>query len=169
MVHVRVLEPADLDAVVGLSLRAWAPVFASMGSVLGPRLDAMVNPQWESAQAAAVRAVCEERSPHVYVAELDGTAAGFAAVALHDDDAPEPGSGEIEMIAVDPAYQRRGVARALIAACTEAMERAGCRFAVVATGGDPGHAPARAAYDAAGFTGLPLVRNYRALGPDPAG
>jgi pimeloyl-ACP methyl ester carboxylesterase len=43
------------------------------------------------------------------------------------------------------------------------MRAAGCTLAVVATGGDPGHAPARALYEAAGFTGLPLVRYYRGL------
>jgi hypothetical protein len=37
------------------------------------------------------------------------------------------------------------------------------RLAVVATGGDPGRAPARAAYENAGFTALPLVRYYQAL------
>jgi hypothetical protein len=43
------------------------------------------------------------------------------------------------------------------------MRAAGCTLAVVATGGDPGHASARALYDATGFTGLPLVRYYREL------
>ena len=37
-------------------------------------------------------------------------------------------------------------------------------IAVVETGGDPGHAPARAAYEAAGFTPLPIARYFRLLG-----
>ncbi|MET0563631.1 MAG: GNAT family N-acetyltransferase, partial [Gaiellaceae bacterium] len=37
-------------------------------------------------------------------------------------------------------------------------------IAVVETGGDPGHAPARAAYEAAGFTLLPIARYFRLLG-----
>jgi len=36
----------------------------------------------------------------------------------------------------------------------------------VGTGGDPGHAPARALYEAVGFTGVPLVNYYLA---NPAG
>ena len=36
-------------------------------------------------------------------------------------------------------------------------------LAVVATGGDPGHAPARGLYEAAGFPALPLVRYYRTI------
>ncbi len=35
----------------------------------------------------------------------------------------------------------------------------------VDTGGDPGHAPARALYEAVGFTGLPVVSYYLAAEP----
>ena len=39
----------------------------------------------------------------------------------------------------------------------------GIHLAVVGTGGDPGHAPARRSYEKAGYTGLPLVRYYHDL------
>ena len=39
----------------------------------------------------------------------------------------------------------------------------GVPLAVIGTGGDDGHAPARALYERHGFPGLPLVRYYRAL------
>jgi hypothetical protein len=45
------------------------------------------------------------------------------------------------------------------------MRDAECALVQVATGGDEGHAAARALYEAAGFTGLPLVRYYRELEP----
>jgi ribosomal protein S18 acetylase RimI-like enzyme len=67
------------------------------------------------------------------------------------------------MIAVDPAAQRRGFARALTEHALAQMREAGCSFAVVATGGDEGHAPARALYESTEFTALPLVRYYREL------
>jgi hypothetical protein len=38
----------------------------------------------------------------------------------------------------------------------------------VGTGGDPGHAPARALYEALGFRGVPVVAYYLA-GPRDAG
>ena len=37
------------------------------------------------------------------------------------------------------------------------------KLAVVGTGGDEGHAPARRSYEKAGYTGLPLVRYYQEL------
>jgi ribosomal protein S18 acetylase RimI-like enzyme len=71
----------------------------------------------------------------------------------------------IDMIAVDPTVQRHGIARALIEHALTQMRGAGCTLAMLATGGDPGHAPARALYEATGFTGLPLARYYRRLDP----
>jgi hypothetical protein len=39
----------------------------------------------------------------------------------------------------------------------------GMKLALVGTGGDPGHAPARRAYERAGYTALPLVNYYKDL------
>ena len=67
------------------------------------------------------------------------------------------------MIAVDPSAQRRGVGQTLTDHALAQFRAAGCDLAVIATGGDGGHAPARALYESAGFTPLPLVRYYRQL------
>jgi hypothetical protein len=45
----------------------------------------------------------------------------------------------------------------------EKMKASGIQLAIVATGGDPGHAPARRTYEKAGYTALPGVRYYQAL------
>jgi GNAT superfamily N-acetyltransferase len=159
---IRRLTDADLDDVVALSLRAWAPVFESMRAVLGDTVFGRIYPDWRSVQARGVEQVCRSAT-ETWVADVDGRPVGFAAVVHHDETYDEPCSGEIEMIAVDPDHQRHGIGDRLIAHALDGMRRAGLRLAVVATGGDPGHAPARAAYEKAGFTGLPLVRYYQAL------
>ena len=46
------------------------------------------------------------------------------------------------------------------------MRRSGMDIAVVETGGDPGHAPARRAYEAAGYTLLPIARYFQLLHED---
>ena len=159
--QLRPVEARDVEAVVALALRAWAPVHASMAAVLGERLNARIYPDWAAEQEAGVRAACTDPGVEVTVA-VDGTEVlGFVAVVVSLAD----GSGEIDMIAVDPAAQRTGVGRALTEHTVDRLRTAGCTLAVVATGGDPGHAPARALYEAAGFTGLPLVRYYRTLAP----
>jgi ribosomal protein S18 acetylase RimI-like enzyme len=159
---IRRLTDADLDDVVALSLRAWAPVFESMRGALGEAVYRQLYPDWRATQARGVEQVCRSAT-EAWVADVAGRAVGFVAVVHHDETHDEPCSGEIEMVAVNPDHQRRGVADQLIAHALDAMRRAGLRLAVVATGGDPGHAPARAAYEKAGFTGLPLVRYYQAL------
>lgn len=161
-VLVRRLTDADLEAVVGFAVRAWAPVFDSMRAVLGEAVYRHLYPDWRTSQARAIEQVCRAATT-AWVAEVDGRPVGFAAVVHHDESADEPCSGESEMIAVDPDVQRRGIAERLLAHALDTMRQAGLRLAVVATGGDAGHAAARAAYEKAGFAGLPLVRYYQAL------
>ena len=85
---------------------------------------------------------------------------GFVAVALN---AFHERMGVIEIIGVDPDYQRRGVGARLTEFAADHMQRCGMDIAVVETGGDPGHAPARALYGDVGFTLLPIARYFRLL------
>ncbi|HEY0700365.1 MAG TPA: hypothetical protein VGD43_21485, partial [Micromonospora sp.] len=64
---IRPLAPGDLDAVVDLSLRAWAPVFTSMRAALGERVYQRLHPDWLAQQAAAVREVCDDPAMTVRV------------------------------------------------------------------------------------------------------
>jgi ribosomal protein S18 acetylase RimI-like enzyme len=143
--------PEQAERVVELSLDAWAPVFASFRAMLGPGLYERVHPDWRTSQAEAVRAALDAN--HTWVAIDDGLVVGFVNVVF--DEAER--SGEIYMIAVDPAAQRRGIASALTELALHEMRLRGLTLAIVATGGDPGHAPARATYTKAGFIGCPQV------------
>jgi ribosomal protein S18 acetylase RimI-like enzyme len=96
----------------------------------------------------------------VFVAVADGRPVGFVAVAL---DAFHEGMGVIDIIGVDPEYQRRGIASELTEHALDHMRRCGMDVAAVETGGDAGHAPARAAYEAIGFTLLPVARYLKLL------
>ena len=157
----RRLADTDLDAVVALSLAAWAPVFASLQEQLGPTIFTMIYPDWEQTQAAAVRAVCLDAENDVRVACVDDHVAGFVAVGLVAEDAAR--AGEIHMIAVDPEHQRAGVGSVLMRQALAVADSHGVELAVIATGGDPGHAPARALYERFGFRPLPGVRYYRTV------
>jgi ribosomal protein S18 acetylase RimI-like enzyme len=160
-VAIRPLTDADVDAVVAFSLDAWAPVFASFEAVMGPRVYGLVYPDWRTAQARAVAEVCRAEDVDAWVADVDGTPVGFVAVRWTEEDATPV--GEVEMIAVAPAHQRAGIAGRLLEHAVTGIRARGVPLAVIGTGGDDGHAPARALYERHGFTGLPLVRYYRAL------
>jgi GNAT superfamily N-acetyltransferase len=160
-VEIRRFQASDLDAILEFSLRAWEPVFASLREVLGDAIfERLHDPDWRAVQAEAVRASCTSEDRHVFVAVAGARPVGFAAIALN---AFHEGMGVVDIIAVDPAYQRRGIARQLMDRSLDYMRAEGMDIAAVETGADRGHAPARAVYENLGFTALPVVRYLELL------
>jgi GNAT superfamily N-acetyltransferase len=159
-IEIREFREGDLETVVEFSLRAWAPVFASVRDVLGDDIFLRLHPDWKANQAEAVRSSCTNDERDVFVAVANGRPVGFVAVALN---AFHERMGVIDVIGVDPDYQRRGISLRLTEFATKHMRSCGMDIAVVETGGDPGHTPARRAYETAGFTLLPIARYFRLL------
>jgi GNAT superfamily N-acetyltransferase len=159
-IEIRKFREGDLDTVVEFSLRAWAPVFASVRDVLGDDIFLRLHPDWKANQAEVVRSSCTNDERDVFVAVANGRPVGFVAVALN---AFHERMGVIDIIGVDPDYQRRGISLRLTEFATKHMRSCGMDIAVVETGGDPGHTPARRAYETAGFTLLPIARYFRLL------
>jgi len=89
-----------------------------------------------------------------------GKPVGFASVAL---DAFHERMGVVDIVGVDPDYQRCGIARQLMEHSVDFMRDRGMDIAAVGTGGDVGHAPARALYEALDYTALPGVRYLKLL------
>jgi RimJ/RimL family protein N-acetyltransferase len=159
-VSLRPLRSGDLDEIVRLSLAAWEPVFVSFREVLGPAVYPLLYPDWTSSQAEAVASICNDPKYTVWVAEVNGGVVGFIAYELN----PQTKVGTIELLAVHPDHQNGGIGTQLNALALDRMREGRMELAEVGTGGDPGHAPARRAYEKAGFNGFPLVRYYQALG-----
>jgi GNAT superfamily N-acetyltransferase len=156
--QIRAYEDADKDAVVRLSLRAWAPVFVSIEQALDPEVYRDFYPDWRQCQQKAVEDVCADKDAHVWVGEENGEVVAFTAVVLRS-----PTFGEIYMIAVDPDFQRRGYATALTEFATSWMRQKGVTVAMVETGADPGHAPARRTYEKSGYRLFPVARYFKKL------
>ncbi len=157
---IRPMTPDDMESVVRLSLAAWAPVFCSFESVLGSRIYHHIYPDWRRQQREVVERVCkDDQKTLVLVAETDERVTGFIAYTVTREEK----TGEVELLAVHPDYQNRGIGTALNKFALEKMKQSGVEVAMVATGGDPGHAPARRSYEKAGYTALPLVRYYKDL------
>ncbi|HEX8727575.1 MAG TPA: GNAT family N-acetyltransferase [Ktedonobacterales bacterium] len=158
--NIRPLASADIAALGELSVLAWEPVFASFRHILGPAIYPLIYPDWQQQQREVVTEACSDSARYtVLVAEVDGSVVGFIAYEI--DQATL--TGEVYLLAVHPDYQNRGIGAALNVYVLEEMKARGMRLAVVGTGGDPGHAPARRTYEKAGYTGLPLVRYYKRL------
>ena len=157
--RIRPVTPDDVDAVVGIALRAWAPVFPSIEAAIGPDLHRVLTPDWRASQTKVVESACASPTTRTWVADADDTPVGFVAVDLH----PDQRLGEIHLLAVDPDHQRLGVGTALTEFAFDWIRDAGMPVAMVETGADPGHAAARRIYESAGCTELPIARYFKLL------
>jgi GNAT superfamily N-acetyltransferase len=156
--RIRTFLDDDLLAVVELSLLAWEPAFESFERVLGSRVFHMIWPEWRRSQKEGVEGACRAIDKyHTLVADLDDRVVGFISYELRGE------TGEVVLLAVHPEFQKRGIAAQLNQAALDEMKAAGANMAIAETGGEEGHAPARRAYEKAGYTGLPLVRYFKDL------
>jgi ribosomal protein S18 acetylase RimI-like enzyme len=158
--QIRPFNISDIYNLVQLSLLAWEPVFTSWEQILGPKLYPIaIFPDWRKSQKEVVEKVCNDEKITTWVAEVDGKVVGFVAYELNDNNK----IGEVQLLAVHPEYQNHGIGTELNIFALQKMKESGMRLAALGTGGDEGHAPARKSYEKAGYTGLPLVRYYKAL------
>lgn len=162
---IRPYRETDEPDVVRLSLRAWAPVHASMRDVMGDEIfERLYGDDWRRQQQRDVENLLRDEKSEAWVAEVNGEVVGFVAAVADADRADAAGRvGEIGMVAVDPDSQNRGIGLQLTDVATEWLRGAGMSVVLVSTGGDAGHAPARRTYEKADFTPMPIVNYFKAL------
>jgi ribosomal protein S18 acetylase RimI-like enzyme len=159
-VVIRPVRDEDVEALVQLALAAFVPVFRSFQAMLGPSVYGLIWPDWQASQRKGVETLCRDRDKHVvWVAEADAAPVGFIACDLN----PAERTAEVQLIAVSPEHQNQGIGTALNVYALERMKEHGVRLTHVDTGGDVSHAPARRAYEKAGYVAMPLVRYFKDL------
>jgi GNAT superfamily N-acetyltransferase len=148
------------EALLDLAIRAWEPVFPLVKSTVSPFVyDAFYPDGWRARQYADLEAVLNDESEYIDVAVVGSEPVGWVCTKMH----PEDSMSEVYVIAVDPSRQREGIARALMDHSFARGRKAGMRMVMVETGDDPGHAPARAAYETVGFERWPVARYFKDL------
>jgi GNAT superfamily N-acetyltransferase len=158
--QIRPYSEDDLETIVELSLLAWEPVFTAWQQILGPTLYPLaIYPDWRKSQKEVVEKSCRNEKFNTWVAVVDGKVVGFVAYELNE----ESKIGEVQILAVHPENQNHGIGTELNLFALQKLKEGGMKLAVVGTGGDEGHAPARRSYEKAGYTALPLVRYYQEL------
>lgn len=151
----------DFAAVEEIRAAAFGPVFDSFRALLGEELYELVQARDEHEQPKLLASIFSPGSGwEIYVAEEAGKVIGFVCLRL----LRELGVGEIGLNAVHPDHAGRGVGTAMYEFANERMRAEGMRAAMVSTGGDASHEPARRAYAKAGFSaGVPSVWLARRL------
>lgn len=159
--HFRPARPGDADRLQAIRRAAFAPVFASFRSLLGDEIYELAQRRDDEAQEGLLASLMAADSGwSMYVAESGSEIAGFMAVRID----PTTLVGEIGLNAVDPPHAGKGVGTAMYEFAVARMREAGMKVATVGTGGDSSHAPARRAYQKAGFdVGIPSVWMCRKL------
>lgn len=155
---IRLFHQSDLPRLQQIRRAAFAPIFASFRRILGEAVYRHALADADAEQAVLLADLCEDSNPAIMlVAEINGEIAGFVSYTIRDG---RP-FGEIGLNAVDPAVAGRGIGTWLYRETLRRMKAEGVKVVEVGTGGDPSHAPARRAYEKAGFTRtLPSVAMY---------
>lgn len=138
----------DHEALEHLRAEAFRPVFASFKRILGEEIYELAQRREDEEQVNLLAAMFSVKSEwRLYVAEVEDELVGFVSFKTN----PETTVGEIGLNAVKPAFAGKGIGTAMYDFAHAEMKAAGVRVSTVATGGDASHAPARRAYEKAGF------------------
>lgn len=147
-----------IEAACDIAIKAWTPIRAVFRRDLGDELYEAHFNNWQQSKRDGVAKGL--RSGRGYVALLDGKVVGF--VTYHVDFIRS--SGEIGGNAVDPDCRGMGIGPKMYEFVLNKMREEGMAFATVVTGLDDGHAPARRAYQKAGFEkNLPSIKYFQKL------
>ena len=157
---VRKYLNSDIDAIIELSLMAWEEVFVSFQNILGSEIYSILYPDWRKIQEEGIIGICTDiENYHTIIAEINRKVVGFLSFKLNKEEE----KAEVVLLAVHPDYQNDGIGTELNIQALKLIKEAGMKMAIVETGGDDSHAPARRSYEKAGYTGLPLVRYFKDL------
>jgi GNAT superfamily N-acetyltransferase len=157
---MRPFRPDDLAWVMATADAAWRPINAAYRAAYGDELFDLLVPNEHTRKGAEMKEMCSAAPGQVLVCEEGGRRVGFVTYLL---DA-ERGIGEIGNNAVDPDCGLKGIGQQMYRHVMDLFRARGMGFAMVRTGLDDGHAPARRAYERAGFDiSIGSVSYYRKL------
>jgi ribosomal protein S18 acetylase RimI-like enzyme len=144
---IRAYREGDLPILMEIADRAWREIYQMFNEAYGDELFAIIVPDPENSKGEQIRSHVQSHPDWIFVCEEEGEIAGFVTFRLRE----EQKIGEIGNNAVHPDWRQKGIAQQLYAAALQHFRDQGMRFARVQTGMDGAHAPARRAYERAGF------------------
>ncbi len=160
-ITIRAFEPGDRDACHAVRMAAYVPVYKSFRNLVGEEIAPVAFTGAEDEQGAYFDRICAPEAPdEVFVAVKGGTVVGFVALTANETTK----LGELGINAVHPDHANQGIGTAMYAFVLERLKAKGMKAVEVGTGLDDSHAPARRAYEKAGFDrAIPAVHYYRTL------
>ena len=142
---IRPATEADADAVVAIAIAEWEAIYQGYRAQLGDDVFYCFFPDHKAQKESGVRA--NLASGTMYVTECDGKIAGF----IHYVYDPSSRTGTISNNAVSGEFRGKGIGPRQYEFVFDLLRKRGAIGVRVTTGLDEGHAPARRAYEKAGF------------------
>lgn len=163
---IRNATPADEKRIAEIATQQWTAINENYKKLIGDDLYRIFYGTVEGRVKDVLASLSSLLSnpERFIVTEVDGVVAGFAT--YRTENVGGVLAGVIGRNAMDNNYKGRGIAGKQYAILFERMKKDGCVCAKVHTGMDEMHAPARRAYEKAGFSGnLPDINYFRTLKP----
>lgn len=160
---LRHAEPADQRRIDEIAIACWSPIHASFEALMGPVMYAAVtnrDGQWRQRKTQQIRDHFARTPDCVWVVEDGGQVLAFVTFRLDGDRQV----GEIGNNGVHPDFAGHGWGTFMYRHVLRRFREVGLKYALVGTGLDEGHAPARRAYEAVGFDrSVPKVEYWQEL------
>ena len=142
---IRPATEADADAVAAIAVAEWEAIYQGYRAQLGDEVFYTFFPDHKAQKERGVR--LNLASGTMYVTECEGKIAGF----IHYVYDAASRTGTISNNAVSGEFRGRGIGPRQYEFVFERLREQGAVGVRVTTGLDEGHAPARRAYEKAGF------------------
>lgn len=144
---IRLCQAGDLDTICRIAKAAWEKIFDHLEDAFGKELYNKVNPDCRNSKTPWLHKFFAEHPDWIYVAERNNKVVGFICIIMNFNSKV----AQISNNAVDPFCGEKGVGQEMYQAVFERFKAEGMQAAMVTTGLDDAHAPARRAYERAGF------------------
>ena len=156
--RIRYARAEDMGRVGQIARQAWVRIHESSIKNLGEELHDVLSPDWARRKESPVCGHWERHPDWFRVVESTETGEVSAFVTFSIDETLS--MGRITNNGVAPEAQGNGIGSAMYSFVLDLFREAGLKYAMVGTGLDEGHAPARRAYEKAGFNIAQEKVNY---------
>ena len=144
--NMREYRNEDLAKVMEIADTAWEPICRMSRNTLGDAIANVLKPEGDAKfKGLQVKAQIESGQYKISICENDGVPVGFITYSIQGV------VGEIFNNAALKSSGLKGIGQTMYRFVLDQFREAGVKVVRVTTGLDPAHAPARRAYERAGF------------------
>ena len=157
---IRAFRKEDMETLCAIAKRAYAGIFSGFEKQIGRDALDIWMPDAENSRSVLLKQIAEKHPEWLHVCERNGKIVGFIMFQLDYDRK----LGTINSNAADPLAGEKGVGHEMYTFALDYFQKQGMKMAMVHTGLDEAHAPARKAYERMGFDRkLPEVLYFKML------